>query len=97
MRKVSKTEQEKEEITLADRADRRRVGYALMGARDAGSFRLSNGVIMRWPAPDQRVSIGNDVYLVVPNGVPEGHFKLTVGGRDFTFEAEEFRRYLRWV
>ncbi len=90
MRKAPKSEQEKAEIEAAERQDRRKDGFGLMAIRDRGWGRMSNGVVMVWPVNDP-------VDKTIVNGVPDNHFLLDIKGNKYLFEAEEFRRFLRWV
>jgi hypothetical protein len=95
---VLKAEQAKD-----DRKHSRLKGFAKMRERDAGRVRLSNGVFMLWPVPDDgatgeieldRCTVEVTTY---PPSVPEGKFILELDGRKWLFDAEEFRRHLRWV
>lgn len=96
-----------EEILKAEQAadDRRRSrakGYKKMRERDAGGARLSNGVIIEWGRDNQvwetETSDGKPITVVLAgSGIPEGMFRLTVGREVRLFNAEEFRRHLRWV
>lgn len=89
-----------EEINKAEKArdDRlrsRKKGFSKMHERDEGQALLNNGVTMHWPvvefdAPDKGIH-------VYPRRVPEGMFVLEFDGQSYLFDAEEFRRYLRWA
>jgi hypothetical protein len=90
MRKAPKSEQEIAEIEAAERQDRRKGGFGLMAIRDRGWGRMSNGTVMVW-----HVDREDDGTL--RHDVPDDHFMLIIDGKEKMFEAEEFRRWLRWV
>jgi len=89
MRKAPKSEQEKAEIEAAERKDRRKGGFGLMAIRDRGWGRMNNGTIMVWHVDNEEAEAKHDV--------PDDHFLLIIDGKEKLFEAEEFRRWLRWV
>ena len=83
----------------------RQKGYRKMDERDRGWTRLSNGIVMIWPTPPDELrerstfTIDDEevtIYGVHPSA-PDGHFILEINGQQHLFEAEEFRRWLRWV
>lgn len=85
----------KAEKAKDDRIRSRNKGFSKMHERDAGEARLGNGVLMYWPVPDPEApDKGIHVY---PRRVPEGKFVLKLGDESYLFDAEEFRRHLRWV
>lgn len=91
MRKVTKTEQEKQEIEAAERTNRRKGGFDLMKVRDRGYFRMSNGVGIMWHSDTELSDYEARRY------VPDGMFVLNIEGKEAIFDKEEFMRYLRWV
>lgn len=92
-----------------ERTQKRNKAFGAMRERDRGYRILSNGVRMRWSAPDQKTYLGEDMfigegkhrrpirYLTVPNGIPDGYFALDIKGNTYLFDTEEFRRWLRWA
>lgn len=74
-----------------DRRQNRRNGFELMDIRDQGWHRLSNGVTISWHTPKPT----GDNYIW--RYIPEGTFELQVNGEKILFDAEEFRRWLRWA
>lgn len=89
MRKSKTTAAEIEAVELAadTRKRKRGEGFALMSVRDRGWKRLSNGVLMEWQV--DRPLEEYEVRTHVPNGM----FKLD--GK--MYDADDFRKYLRWV
>ena len=87
MRQSKQTAQEIEQIERAeaDQRSSRNRGLSMMEIRDRGWVNLSNGIKMFWDAEDSPVM------------VPGNHFLLQVGGRRYCFDAEEFRKWLRWA
>jgi hypothetical protein len=90
-----------EEILKAEKAvdDRRRSrsnGFEKMSERDAGHAKLHNynggEVRMLWHIPKDRREDG-----LVYSGIPDGMFGLELNDQLLVFDAEEFRRQLRWV
>jgi hypothetical protein len=70
-------------------------GFSKMHERDAGMVRLSNGVLMMWPVPEPEFpDKGIHVY---PRRMEEGTFVLKLGNKTYLFDADEFRKSLRWV
>lgn len=93
--KLSIDEIVKAEKAKDDRQRSRAKGFSKMHERDEGMVRLSNGVLMMWPVPEPEYpDKGAHVY---PRRVPEGMFVLKLGDESYLFDAEEFRRSLRWV
>lgn len=85
----------KAEKAKDDRIQSRNKGFSKMRERDAGEARLDNGVLMYWPVPEYEApDTGIHVY---PRRVPEGKFVLELGDESYLFDAEEFRKWLRWV
>lgn len=80
-----------------------------MKDRDFGCQKLSNGVTMLWRAPDEEIefppgsTVGEGKYetpvkkLIIPNGIPEGHFALEINGTKVFFDTDEFKKWLRWA
>lgn len=90
------------EIEAAERAkdDRirgRKNGYSMMELRDMGRRQLSNGWVIQWPV-EERFAWGPETngVKVRTNKVPEGKFELSKDGKAYLFDAEEFRKWLRW-
>lgn len=91
-----------EEIVNAEKAKdarqhSRKNGYSMMDLRDAPFARLHNyngnkDVIMEWHVPKEQREEGLGY-----SGVPDGMFTLKIGKELAVFDAEEFRRQLRWV
>ena len=91
-----------EKAAAARRSKRNSVFKGIMKDRDRGWFRLSNGVVMLWPVPGEWseslvLEDGSELRTWTGNHVPEGHFVLKVGDEERMFDAEEFRKCLRWV
>ncbi len=78
-----------------DRKRSRRRGYAKMEERDAGTARIRNyngsEVRMLWHIPEDRREEG-----LCYSGVSDGMFILEFAGKKLVFDAEEFRKWLRW-
>lgn len=93
----------KAEMAKDQRRQNRAKGYAKMHERDKGSATFNNGVIMLWPVPmtetKGKFKVGKETVEICtyPEEVPEGKFVLRVDGESYLFDAEEFRRCLRWV
>lgn len=89
--------QEISEIEEAKRKKTRSTGLKLMGTRDSGRDRLSNGAYVRWHTenpPFYTVSTSTSGDITVTEGtVPEG--MLEING--VLYEAEELRKVLRWA
>jgi hypothetical protein len=79
-----------------DRQKSRKRGYGLMTTRDQGQVVLTNGVKMYWPVPRQEPPPGYKGVWVYPRAIPENQFILDVDGKEIIFDAEEFRKWLRW-
>lgn len=84
-----------EEVVQAERSKDERVhsrakGFAKMKERDAGVARLTNGVVMHWGQQDGAFA------LTIPSYHEPGRSR-EVEPRMVVFDAEEFRRSLRWV
>lgn len=79
-----------------ERQQSRKRGFSKMRERDASHARIRNlagqDVIMQWNIPDENRDEGV-AYLNIPDGL----FALKVGKETAVFDAEEFRRSLRWV
>jgi hypothetical protein len=85
----------KAEIAKDNRIQSRKKGFSKMYERDEGMVKFSNGVLMLWPVPEMEApDKGIHVY---PRRVPEGKFVLKLGDESYLFDAEEFRKCLRWV
>jgi hypothetical protein len=98
--------QTRDEILAAEKAVDDRIGHRNRGfrlakdERDVGWRRFSNGVTMLWHVNKPEIADldEGEVYLYPEGcGVPEGTFVLKVNGKRLAFDAEEFRRALRWV
>jgi len=89
--------QEITETEEAKQKEARKSGYSLMGTRDSGKARLSNGVIVRWhtEAPSGYIvqSDEHGEIEVYDEPVPPGTF--SINGR--LYDAEELRKALRWA
>lgn len=90
MRKSTQTAQELLQIEMeADNRRRSRAkGFAKMKERDEGWARLHEyhhnaDIKMRWDLNDQ--------------AVVDNKFALVVNGRQYILDAEEVRRWLRWI
>lgn len=94
--KVDAEEILKAEKAKDDRQRSRKNGYSMMSQRDAAYARLRNfnggDVIMQWHVPKEQREDGLGY-----SGVPDGMFSLKIGKELVVFDAEEFRKYLRWV
>jgi len=77
------------------RQKHRERGFGGMKLRDQGAQVLSNGVTMRWPVVDR--DYPDDGVWVKPRNIPEGKFLLEIDNKEIAFDAEEFRKWLRWV
>jgi len=90
MRKAPKSQQEKKEILEADRRTKRTKGFALMSVRDQGYARLRDynqgeSVTMDWNIPGE-----NKFLLHLESNSKHDEINLV-------FDAEEFRKWLRWA
>ncbi len=93
--KLTSDEVLKAERARDDRLRSRKKGFSKMHERDAGMAVLDNGVVMHWPVvepefPDKGIH-------TYPRRIPEGTFVLEIEGQNYLFNAEEFRKCLRWV
>lgn len=80
---------EKAEFDAFNQRRQREGGLALMEIRDMGYHKFDNGVSMQWSVQEK--------YRSYPyRRVRPGSFILNVNGKEITFDAEEFRRWLRW-
>jgi hypothetical protein len=86
----------KAEKAKDDRVESRKRGFSKMEERDASYRKLRNykggEVVMQWHIPDERREEG-----IAYSGVPEGMFILKSEKETLVFDAEEFRKALRWV
>ena len=86
----------KAEKAKDDRRISRNNGYSMMDQRDAPFARLHNfngsDVIMEWHVPKEQREEGLGY-----SGISSGMFSLKIGKELVMFDAEEFRRSLRWV
>ena len=94
---MRKAKADENEILAVEKAkdDRRRQrarGFKMMDVRDSGWNRFSNGTEILWYVPEERREEG-----VAYMQVPDGMFVLKIGNKTALFDAEEFRRSLRWV
>lgn len=85
------------EKAKSDRVESRKRGHAKMKERDQGWVRLSNGVLMEWSIPGGWSEEIGGISVSIGNHIPEGNFLLKMGKETKLFDAEEFRRWLRWV
>lgn len=90
-RKLSRDEILAIEKAKDERQRNRRKGFSMMTVRDKGWARLSNGTAMLWHS-EAPLKPGE-----VRRNIPEGSFVLVMGGEERLFDAEEFRRWLRWA
>lgn len=85
------------EMEEAKQKETRSTGFALMGTRDSGRARLSNGVIVRWhtetPPGYTVVSDKHGEMEITENTVPPGTFLIN----GVLFDADELRKWLRWA
>lgn len=97
MRKSKYKAQEITEIEEAKRRETRSTGLKLMGTRDSGRDRLSNGVVVRWhtdnPPSYTVITDTHGDIEVTENTIPEGMLMLG----DVLYDAEELRKALRWA
>ena len=91
MRVAPKSEQEKSEIQAAERQGKRKGAFKIMQDRDRGWAELSNGAHILW----HRERPKDEGVVWTP--VPDGCFALDINGKRTLFDAEEFRKHLRWV
>ncbi len=85
------------EKAVDDRQRNRNKGFRKMHDRDAGQHRFKNGVVIEWPVPSAWTDEINGIATRIGNAIPEGKFVLKFNGRSVAFDAEEFRKQLRWV
>lgn len=93
MRKSKLTPEEAQAAEQAadQRKSKRSQGFSLMSVRDRGWQELSNGAVIEWP-------VDTPLEDFVPRRiVPDGYFLLTLGKESALFDADDFRRFLRWV
>lgn len=97
MRRVKASAEEiiKAEKAKDDRQRSRSNGYSMMHQRDVGISWFSNGVGFRWKTVRDNDELEEGEFRMAPP--PEGKFVLVVRGESILFDAEEFRRQLRWV
>lgn len=91
----------KSKLTAADieaaeqAADSRRTarnqGFSLMEIRDRGWMEIANGAIVEWPTDTELTE------YVPRRIIPEGHFVINMGKESALFDADDFRKVLRWV
>lgn len=93
--KLSFSEIEAAEKAKDQRTQTHRKGFAKMKERDSGWSRFNNGTIMRWPTVEDKHELEEGETRMSP--VPEGCFVLIINGQSALFDAEEFRRALRWA
>lgn len=91
-----------EEILKAEKAkdDRKRSrgrGFSKMRERDSGHALLSNGAWISWNIPGEWSDEVNGISTFTGNNVPPGMFLLQIGNEKKLFDAEEFRKWLRWA
>lgn len=87
------------EKAVDDRITHRNRGYRLAkDERDVGWRRLDNGVVVLWHVnKPEIVDLDKGEVYLYPEDIPEGSFVLKVDGKRVMFDAEEFRRALRWA
>ncbi len=85
--------QEITEIEEAKQKETRNTGFALMGTRDSGVARLSNGVVVKWHSKNTPWRQATDEISFRDNTVPPGTF--LIDGK--LYDAEELRKTLRWA
>lgn len=93
MRKSRLTADEIEATERAadERKYRRGMGFDLMSVRDRGWADIGNGMIMEWPV--DRTPADYEARSVVP----PNHFILRTNKETLMLNADDFRKYLRWV
>ena len=97
MRKSKQSAAEIEQAELEDnnRKVNRKAGFSLMDIRDRGWVRLPNlaggSVLMSWHVKTPLKE------LECRQVVPDNEFILNVDGKVIALDAEEFRKWLRWV
>lgn len=75
-----------------DRTQTRKSGFAMAVNRDKGWQLLTNGATILWPLNKELRDGEARQYI------PEGYFALrTPKGEFLLFDADEFRKWLRWV
>lgn len=79
------------EKAKSDRESGRRDGFSMMKVRDLGWNWFSNGALIEW---NTARPLGDGEARTC---VPKGSFILTIDGKKTLFDAEEFRKSLRWV
>lgn len=90
---LSASEIEAEELEEYNRKRTRKRGYSMMSVRDRGYSILNNGVKIVWPVAGEWSEEQGGIQTKSGTGVPTGHFKLD--GK--LYDADDFRRFLRWV
>lgn len=89
--KQSAAEIEELELAENNRRQTRKSGFSLMSVRDRGWIKLNNGVVLEWPV-DRELLDGE-----VRSFIPKGYFGMVTGDKKIIFDAEEFKKYLRWA
>lgn len=92
----------KVEQAVDNRRRSRNKGYSKMKERDAGVAVLNNGAVLMWPSPPGvsewvHPDTKEKITITMFSRAPEGMFRLKMGQEERLFDAEEFRRHLRWV
>lgn len=93
MSKQKASEIEAIEMAADDRRRNRNDGFSMAAIRDRGWVHLENGFMMRWNAPTIELEEGE----FQDNPIPKGYFLLNFQGKNQLFDAEEFRKWLRWA
>lgn len=90
MRQTTLSAGEVAEMDETKNREQRSSGFALMGSRDSGAVKLSNGILMNWHVskPDTRYPYRR---------IEPGTFILRINGKDHVFDADEFGKFLRWT
>jgi len=78
------------------REDRNR-GLKAIPIRDRGYQKLSNGVGFYWHHPKRESEEVNGITTIATPKVPDNHFGVEIDGKMTVFDAEEFRKWLRWA
>jgi hypothetical protein len=90
--KHSADEIEAAERAADDRKHSRGNGFDMMSVRDRGWGRLPNGTVMEWWVEPGKRRDG-----IAYSNVPQGMFLLHTEKQDIMFDADDFRKLLRWV
>lgn len=93
MKKTTLSAQEIAELDEINQRVARDAGLKLMPVRDRGYARMSNGTIALWHGKPWV----NEVGVVNGQDVPPGTFGIRIEGKNYLFDAEELRKYLRWA